>query len=121
MLGVAIATLTLGLDLQPALELLRQHHSGLLGFVTAAPILASLLFMVTYAAAVAISVPGVAVLSVIGGYLFGWFHGTVLVLIAATVGASAVFLVTRSAFGDRLRGRAGPPCSALPTASGAMR
>jgi uncharacterized membrane protein YdjX (TVP38/TMEM64 family) len=108
MLGAAIASLALGLDLQGGLELLREHHSWLLGFVTGAPVLASLLFMVIYAAAVAISVPGVAVLTVIGGYLFGWFHGTALVLIAATVGASAVFLLTRSAFGDRLRGRAGP-------------
>jgi uncharacterized membrane protein YdjX (TVP38/TMEM64 family) len=108
MFGATIAAMALGLDLQPVLELLREHHSWLLGFVTGAPILASLLFMVIYAAAVAISVPGVAVLTVIGGYLFGWFHGTVLVLIAATVGASAVFLLTRSAFGNRLRVRAGP-------------
>jgi uncharacterized membrane protein YdjX (TVP38/TMEM64 family) len=108
MLGATLASLALGLDLQPALELLRAHHGWLLGFVSGAPILASLLFMVLYAAAVAISVPGVAILTVIGGYLFGWLHGTALVLIAATVGASAVFLLTRSAFGDRLRARAGP-------------
>ncbi len=108
MLGAALASLAMGLDLERALELLREHHGWLLGFVSGAPVLASLLFMVLYAAAVAISVPGVAVLTVIGGYLFGWFHGTVLVLIAATVGASAVFLLTRSAFGDRLRVRAGP-------------
>jgi uncharacterized membrane protein YdjX (TVP38/TMEM64 family) len=108
MLGAALASLALGLDLQPALELLREHHDWLLGFVSGAPILASLLFMVLYAAAVAISVPGVAILTVIGGYLFGWLHGTALVLIAATAGASAVFLLTRSAFGDRLRARAGP-------------
>jgi uncharacterized membrane protein YdjX (TVP38/TMEM64 family) len=108
MFGAAIASLALGLDLQPALELLREHHGWLLGFVSGAPVLASLLFVALYAAAVAISVPGVAILTVIGGYLFGWFHGTVLVLIAATAGASAVFLLTRSALGDRLRMRAGP-------------
>lgn len=107
-LGAAIASLALGLDLGLALELMREHHSWLLGFVAGAPVLASMLFMVIYAAAVAISVPGVAILTVIGGYLFGWFHGTALVLIAATIGASAVFLVTRSAIGDRLRARAGP-------------
>ena len=107
-LGAAIASLALGLDLRLALELMREHHSWLLGFVAGAPVLASMLFMVIYAAAVAISVPGVAILTVIGGYLFGWFHGTALVLIAATIGASAVFLLTRSAIGDRLRARAGP-------------
>jgi uncharacterized membrane protein YdjX (TVP38/TMEM64 family) len=106
--GAAIALLALGLDLRLAFELLREHHHWLLGFVAGAPLLASMLFMVIYAGAVAISVPGVAILTVIGGYLFGWFHGTALVLIAATIGASAVFLLTRSAVGDRLRVRAGP-------------
>ena len=107
-LGATTVSLALGLDLQLALELLREHHSWLLGFVAGAPVLASMKFMVIYAAAVAISVPGVAILTVIGGYLFGWFHGTALVLIAATLAASAVFLLTRSAVGDRLRARAGP-------------
>jgi uncharacterized membrane protein YdjX (TVP38/TMEM64 family) len=104
----AIVLMALGLDLRLAFELLREHHNWLLGFVAGAPLLASMLFMVIYAAAVAISVPGVVILTVIGGYLFGWFHGTALVLIAATIGASAVFLLTRSAVGDRLRERAGP-------------
>lgn len=108
MLGATIASLALGLDLQLGLQLLREHHNWLLGFVGGAPILASTLFMVIYAAAVAISVPGVAILTVIGGYLFGWFQATALVLIAATIAACAVFLLTRSAFGDRLRARAGP-------------
>jgi uncharacterized membrane protein YdjX (TVP38/TMEM64 family) len=107
-LGATLVALALGLDLQLALELLREHHGWLLGFVAAAPTLASMLFMVIYAAAVAISVPGIAVLTVIGGYLFGWFHGTALVLIAATISTSGVFLLTRSAVGDRLRMRAGP-------------
>ena len=107
-LGAASASLALGLDPGLALELLREHHGWLLGFVAGAPLLASVLFMAIYAAAVAISVPGVAVLTVIGGYLFGWFHGTALVLIGATVGACGVFLLTRSAVGDRLRQRAGP-------------
>jgi uncharacterized membrane protein YdjX (TVP38/TMEM64 family) len=107
-LGVMIALLILGFDAQTALDLLRRHHGWLLGFVAGAPTLASMLFMMIYAAAVAVSVPGVAILTVIGGYLFGWFHGTALVLVAATVGATAVFLLTRSALGDGVRARAAP-------------
>jgi uncharacterized membrane protein YdjX (TVP38/TMEM64 family) len=107
-LGTTVVSLALGLHPRLAIELLREHHNWLLGFVAGAPVLASMLFMVIYAAAVAISVPGVAILTVIGGYLFGWFHGTALVLIAATISASAVFVLTRSAVGDRLRMRAGP-------------
>jgi uncharacterized membrane protein YdjX (TVP38/TMEM64 family) len=99
LLGVMIAVLVLGFDAQTALDLVQRHHGSLLGFVAGAPALASMLFMVIYAAAVAVSVPGVAVLTVVGGYLFGWLQGTVLVLIATVVGASAVFLLTRSAVG----------------------
>ena len=108
LLGAMVALLGLGFDAQVALNLLRRHHAWLLGFVTGAPALASILFMAIYAAAVAVSVPGVAILTVIGGYLFGWFHGTALVLIAATGGATAVFLLTRSALGDGVRARAAP-------------
>ena len=107
-LGVMLALVVLGFDSQTALDLLRRHHGWLLGFVAGAPALASMLFMVIYAAAVAVSVPGVAILTVIGGYLFGWFHGTALVLVAATGGATAVFLLTRSALGGDVRARAGP-------------
>jgi uncharacterized membrane protein YdjX (TVP38/TMEM64 family) len=108
LLGAMVALLVLGFDAQLALDLLRRHHGWLLGFVAGAPTLASIVFMAIYAAAVAVSVPGVAVLTVIGGYLFGWFHGAALVLIAATVGATAVFLLTRSALGDGVRARAAP-------------
>jgi uncharacterized membrane protein YdjX (TVP38/TMEM64 family) len=107
-LGVMVALLVLGFDSKMALDLLRRHHGWLLGFVAGAPALASMLFMVIYAAAVAVSVPGVAILTVIGGYLFGWFYGTALVLVAATIGASVVFVLTRSALGDGVRARAGP-------------
>lgn len=103
-----VAVLILGFDAQMALDLVRRHHGWLLGFVAGAPALASMLFMAIYAAAVAVSVPGVAILTVIGGYLFGWFQGTALALIAATIGASAVFLLTRSALGDAIRARARP-------------
>jgi uncharacterized membrane protein YdjX (TVP38/TMEM64 family) len=108
MLGVMLALLVLGFDSQTALDFLRRHHGWLLGFVAGAPTLASMLFMAIYAAAVALSVPGVAILTVIGGYLFGWFHGTALVLVAATAGATAVFLLTRSALGGDIRARTGP-------------
>jgi uncharacterized membrane protein YdjX (TVP38/TMEM64 family) len=108
LLGAMVAALILGFDAQMALDLMRRHHGWLLGFVAGAPALASMLFMVIYAAAVAVSVPGVAILTVIGGYLFGWFQGTALALIAAVIGASAVFVLTRSALGDGVRARARP-------------
>ena len=50
-----------------------------------------------------------SILAVVGGWLFGWLHGTIYVAVAATIlAASAVFLLARSALGASLRERAGP-------------
>jgi len=106
--GGLAAMVALGLDGQLGLDAVRRHHAVLAGFVSGEPLLASLLFMGIYAFAVAISVPGVQLLAVIGGWLFGWLHGTIYVAVAATIAASAVFLLARSALGQALRDRAGP-------------
>ncbi len=44
---------------------------------------------------------------VAGGLLFGTWLGTALTVTGATLGATALFLVARSALGEGLRGRAG--------------
>ena len=67
-----------------------------------------LLFIGIYAAATALSLPGGAVLTVTGGFLFGGLIGTFWVVLAATIGATAVFLVAKTALGDSLRRKAGP-------------
>jgi uncharacterized membrane protein YdjX (TVP38/TMEM64 family) len=69
--------------------------------------------MAVYAATVALSLPGAAVLTVTGGFLFGWFWGGVASMVAATVGAVIVFLIARSALGEPLAARAGPWLSKL--------
>ena len=108
LLGCGTGALALGVDPGVVLALLREHHYWLLGFVAGAPIAASLLFMAIYALGVAISVPGIALLTVVGGYLFGWIEGSAYVLIATTLAATAVFMLARSALGEPLRARAGP-------------
>lgn len=103
-----IAAVAFGFDAGLALAALRTHHAWLLGFVAGAPVVASLLFMAIYALAVAVSVPGLALLTMVGGYLFGWLEGSAYVLVATTLAATGVFLVARSALGEPLRARAGP-------------
>jgi uncharacterized membrane protein YdjX (TVP38/TMEM64 family) len=106
--GGLVAMLALGLDGQLGLDAVLRHHARLASFVSGDPLLASLLFMGLYAFAVAISMPGVQILAVVGGWLFGWLHGTIYVAVAATIAASAVFLLARSALAQSLRDRAGP-------------
>jgi uncharacterized membrane protein YdjX (TVP38/TMEM64 family) len=80
----------------------------LLAFVDRHAVLAPLLFMVVYAAVIALSIPGGAVLTMAGGFLFGVALGTLYVVVAATMGASLVFLAAKTALGDSLRRKAGP-------------
>lgn len=87
---------------------LRDNRLWLLDWVAGHRLLAVLAFMALYTAAVALSVPGGAVLTVAGGFLFGILPATAMVVVAATAGASLLFLAARSALGDLLRTRAGP-------------
>lgn len=112
MIGLAtvgiVSMAWLGFDDRLGIDLLREHQYDLLSFVTSKPVLAGLLFTLIYALAVATSVPGLAVLTMAGGYLFGWMLGTVYTMIAASLASAGVFLLARSAFGAALRERAGP-------------
>jgi uncharacterized membrane protein YdjX (TVP38/TMEM64 family) len=104
-LGLALA---LGLPDYLDCATLRDNRVWLVSWVEAHRLVAALAFMTLYALAVALSVPGGAALTVIGGFLFGPALATGLVVIAATAGATALFLAARTALGDLLRARAGP-------------
>jgi uncharacterized membrane protein YdjX (TVP38/TMEM64 family) len=106
-LAIAVV-LASGLDDYLSFEQLRQNRAQLLAFVDRHAFLAPLLFMVVYAAVIALSIPGGAVLTMAGGFLFGVALGTFYVVVAATVGASLVFLAAKTALGDSLRRKAGP-------------
>ena len=62
----------------------------------------------TYMLVVALSVPCALILTVTGGFLFGWLVGGLAAVIGATIGATLLFLVARSALSDGLTARAGP-------------
>jgi uncharacterized membrane protein YdjX (TVP38/TMEM64 family) len=96
------------LDRFVSFQSLSENREMLLGFVERNAFLAPLLFVLVYAGVVALSIPGGAVLTIAGGFLFGTWFGTILVLIGATLGATLVFLIARTALGDALRDKAGP-------------
>jgi uncharacterized membrane protein YdjX (TVP38/TMEM64 family) len=102
------AAFGLGLDDYISFDQLERHRAQLLGFVDRHPLLAPLAFMVTYAAVIALSIPGGAILTMAGGFLFGVAAATCYVVIAATTGATIVFLIAKTALGDSLRRKAGP-------------
>ena len=87
---------------------LKIHREKLLKLIEDYPIISPLLFMLLYIVVVTLSLPGGAILTSIGGFFFGIPLGTVYVVVAATIGASLIFLAARTALGDILRRKAGP-------------
>jgi uncharacterized membrane protein YdjX (TVP38/TMEM64 family) len=75
-------------------------------FVAANATAAAAIYALAYIAVTALSLPGAALMSLIGGLLFGNIAGTALVVVAATIGATAIFLAARTAFADAFRSRA---------------
>ena len=102
-----IAFFALGLHRYVSLSTLRDHQESLGTFVVDYALLASVTYMLVYAAAAAFSVPVGAVLTIAGGFMFGVVCATLLVVVGATLGATGVFLAARTALGDALRRRAG--------------
>jgi len=71
-------------------------------------ILSLVTYLVVYTVAIALLFPTAAALTLAGGFLFGWQVGLPLTIIAATSGATIVFLLARTALGEPLAKRAGP-------------
>jgi uncharacterized membrane protein YdjX (TVP38/TMEM64 family) len=105
LLGAAFA---FRLDRYLTLEALRDNRVALLDLVARSGIWAGVIYVLAYAGAVALSLPGAVILTLAGGFLFGTAIGATLTVIGATVGATLLFLIARSAVGDALRQRAGP-------------
>jgi uncharacterized membrane protein YdjX (TVP38/TMEM64 family) len=103
-----VAFFALDLGRYVSFEVLRENRVTLLTWVQNAGVLAVLTYMAVYAVAVALSLPGGAVLSITGGFLFGAVWGTVYIVISATLGATVLFLIAKTTLGDSLRTKAGP-------------
>lgn len=89
------------------LEMLQQNRDALLDYTHAHYWQMMALALLTYTAATTLSLPGGALLSLTVGFLFGRWVGTGVILVAATSGASLVFLAARYLFADAARQKLG--------------
>jgi len=101
--AAVIGALTLGDVL--SFQTLADRRDDLIALRAAHPWATAAGFVLAYAAIVALSLPGAAIASLSGGFLFGTALGTPLNVVAATIGAVAIFLAARMGFGDRLAAR----------------
>jgi len=105
---VVIAFFVFDLDRFLSFDALREHREALLDWVALQPVLAPLAYMGVYAVVVAFSLPGGAVMTISGGFLFGAVSGGLYAVIGATIGATLLFLIAKTSIGDYLLEKAGP-------------
>jgi uncharacterized membrane protein YdjX (TVP38/TMEM64 family) len=96
-----------------SLESLVRHRAAIDDFVASHQMLAIFVYVGIYITVVAVSLPGAALLTLTGGFLFGIAVGASAAVISATVGATLIFLMARTALGEPLLRRAGPRATQL--------
>jgi pyruvate/2-oxoglutarate dehydrogenase complex dihydrolipoamide dehydrogenase (E3) component/uncharacterized membrane protein YdjX (TVP38/TMEM64 family) len=70
-------------------------------------------FLAIYIAMAALSIPGAAFLTLLGGALFGLVNGTIIVSIASTIGATLAFLGSRFLLRDWVQSKFGNKLAAI--------
>jgi pyruvate/2-oxoglutarate dehydrogenase complex dihydrolipoamide dehydrogenase (E3) component/uncharacterized membrane protein YdjX (TVP38/TMEM64 family) len=111
LLGVVIAYFSLDLGRFLNLDYFKSQQATVEAWRAAQPITAALVFFVAYVAVTGLSLPGAAVMTLVGGAVFGLLWGLLLVSFASSLGATLAFLASRfllrdwvqQHFGDRLR------------------
>lgn len=89
-------------------ETIGQNYAQLRAFITGNLAGALALYILLYIAVIALSLPGGLVMTLAGGLLFGWKIGAPATVVAATIGATVLFLIAKTSVGESLSARAGP-------------
>jgi uncharacterized membrane protein YdjX (TVP38/TMEM64 family) len=102
-----LSALLLGLQRQISLQGFLMSREAIADYVSSHYLTALAGYFSIYVAAVALCIPGAAILSVVGGALFGGLLAGVMAIWAATLGALVFFYAARTSLGDLMRRTAG--------------
>jgi uncharacterized membrane protein YdjX (TVP38/TMEM64 family) len=90
-----------------SLDALKENRDRLLAFTDANYATAVGLFIVAYTAVTGLSLPGAAIMTLAGGFLFGSLFGMLFVNVGATTGATLAFLAARYLLKDTVEQKFG--------------
>jgi uncharacterized membrane protein YdjX (TVP38/TMEM64 family) len=108
MASVMVLVFAMGWHRQVALENIVALRDRFHDVLTEHRALSVVIYIAVYVCAAALSLPGGVILTAAGGLLFGWLLGAIAAVAGATIGATLVFLIARSALGETLTARAAP-------------
>ena len=107
-LGLMALVFAMGWHTRLSFKTVGLNYDLLRGYISTNLPAAISVFMLLYIAVIALSLPGGLVMTVAGGLLFGWKIAAPATVVAATVGATIVFMIARTSFGEVLAAKAGP-------------
>jgi uncharacterized membrane protein YdjX (TVP38/TMEM64 family) len=97
----------LGVHERISLQSIAAHREELRHFIASNWFQALVIYVLVYACAVALSIPGATLLTIVGGLLFGWLAGAIAAILAATAGATLIFLAAKTSLEEALTRKAG--------------
>jgi uncharacterized membrane protein YdjX (TVP38/TMEM64 family) len=112
LVGASTLFLAMGGPRYVTFAALAENSGWLRGEAMHFPVLSGFVFVTGYAGLTALSVPGGAIMSIAAGFLFGLWLGLIYVLVGATAGAGAIFVIARAGLSG-LAERAGPRAARL--------
>ena len=90
-----------------SLDYFKSQRAAIDAYVAGSPLQAAGIFFVTYVVVTGLSLPGAAIMTLVGGAVFGLLWGTILVSFASTLGATLSFLASRFLLRDWVQGKFG--------------
>ena len=105
LLGAFVLTVVLLPPGMLSLDTLKMHQQTLLDRVEQEPLQSALIYFAVYVLLSALSIPGAALLTLLGGALFSLWEATLLVSFASTLGATLAMLVSRYLLRDWVQRR----------------
>lgn len=90
-----------------SLDYIKQQQSSFTEYYNQKPLMVIGIFLLIYITSTALSLPGAAILTLIGGALFGLLYGTIIISFASTIGATLSFLAARFLLKDQIQNKFG--------------
>ncbi|MGH8698205.1 MAG: TVP38/TMEM64 family protein, partial [Burkholderiales bacterium] len=96
-----------------SLDYFKQQQAAIDATFQSHPLPTAAIYFLIYVAVTGLSLPGAAIMTLVGGAIFGLLWGTVIVSFASSIGATLAFLASRFLFRNAIQRRFGDKLAAI--------
>jgi len=96
-----------------ALDAFKARQAAIDAYFQAHPLRTAAIYFAIYVAVTGLSLPGAAIMTIVGGAIFGLLWGTLLVSFASAIGATLAFLASRFLLRDAIQRKFGDKLAAI--------